>query len=599
MNKLLSMLRWVVGLSIAVSISSAVNANESSEGTPKGCIVSLETGAEYCLPVGQRSGYSLPSWIKSHEVRVQAEEGAAVMLSDWDNLSYNRLAVFSGTVTNSELTNVRAYNGQNLDFSAPRSMRVVASNDKLGCIVSLQTGERYCLPVGKRSGYSLPSWIKSHEVYVQASEGAAVMLSDWDNLSYNRLAVFPGTVENQKLTNVRAYNGQNLDFSAPRSMRVVASNEKLGCIVSLETGERYCLPVGQRSGYSLPSWIRAHEVRVEPSEGTAVMLSDWDNLSYNRLGVFNCVTPNSQLENVRARNGQNLDFSAPRSMRVLEGTTASDQIINGTSGDDVLHGCSGNDTITGFKGNDTIYGGAGNDTINGSAGDDVLYGGSGNDTLYGAGGNDSLFGDEGNDVLHAGYDDDIVMNGGTGLDIYIGSEGNDTMFFDQEDFSDVNFLTENGNIYNGDRGFDQLIVTGDANVDLTGVSYGITSGPKPIAQVEAVIGAEGNQAVTVNAFAIHAQSDGFQSASLTDPGDWNGFVAHLGAGNDTLNVDAGIWSYDANASASVAISNEMIEFMGLSFAQVTELRAYVFTYADEKITIWTDAEIVKSIGNNI
>ncbi|MGF1867781.1 calcium-binding protein [Enterovibrio norvegicus] len=598
MRRLVSLFSWVSGLFMMLSLGNSALASD----TPQGCIVSLETGAEYCLPVGKRSGYSLPSWIRSHEVYVQAEEGTAVMLSDWDNLSYNRLAVFEGTTTNRELTNVRAYNGQNLDFSAPRSMRVVASNKKLGCIVSKQTGDKYCLPVGKRSGYSLPSWIYAHEVYVQASEGTGVMLSDWDNLSYNRLAVFSGTVENNKMTNVRAYNGQNLDFSSPRSMRVVANSAPLGCIVSLETGERYCLPVGQRSGYSLPSWIKSHEVYVEPSEGTAVMLSDWDNLSYNRLGIFNCATPNRQLENVKARNGQNLDFSTPRSMRVIAGTTASDQVIKGTAGDDVLYGCSGNDTITGFNGNDTIYGGAGNDTINGSNGDDVLHGGSGNDKLFGAGGNDALYGDAGNDVLQAGYDNDIVMDGGTGLDLYIGSEGNDTMFFDQEDFSNTGFLTQNGNIYTGNRGFDKLVVNSDANIDFSGHSYfqdGRNPGVKVIAQVEAIVANAGNQTVTINANSVFSQSDDIQIETNVNPGDWKGFVAYLGSGNDTLNVETGIWQYDASASASVTLSTAMIEFMGLSFAQVTELRAYVFTYADKKITVWSDAEFIQTNGNNI
>ncbi len=314
-----------------------------------------------------------------------------------------------------------------------------------GCIVSLNTGTKYCLPIGKRSGYSLPSWIKSHEVYVQAEEGTAVMLSDWDNLPYNRPATFPGTVENQKMTNVSAYNGKKLDFSSPRSMRVVTNNQPLGCIVSLKTNARYCLSVGQRSGYSLPTWIKSHEVYVEPSAGTAVILSDWDNLSHNRLGIFNCMTPNSQLENVKSSKGQNLDFSSPQSMRVIANTMSSDQVINGTASDDVLHGCSGNDTI---------FGGPGNDIINGSNGDNILHGGLGDDKLFGAGGNDSLYGDAGNDILQASYKNKVIMNGGTGFDVYIGSEGNDTMHFDQEDFSNEAFLVRNGNIYTGERGFD-------------------------------------------------------------------------------------------------------------------------------------------------
>lgn len=53
------------------------------------------------------------------------------MLSDWDNLSYNRLAVFTGYTPNSELEAVKAYNGKVLDFSAPRSMRVVSRSPEV------------------------------------------------------------------------------------------------------------------------------------------------------------------------------------------------------------------------------------------------------------------------------------------------------------------------------------------------------------------------------------------------------------------------------------------------------------------------------------
>ncbi len=68
------------------------------------------------------------------------------MLSDWDNLSYNRLAVFDRFTGNEDLKNVKPYNENYLDFSKPRSMRVLASeNYPEGCIVSRQTGERFCL----------------------------------------------------------------------------------------------------------------------------------------------------------------------------------------------------------------------------------------------------------------------------------------------------------------------------------------------------------------------------------------------------------------------------------------------------------------------
>ncbi|NGN97046.1 calcium-binding protein [Grimontia sp. S25] len=277
-----------------------------------------------------------------------------------------------------------------------------------------------------------------------------------------------------------------------------------------------------------------------------------------------------------------------------------DDFIRSGDDDDLVYGDEGNDNINGGEGNDVIYGGEGNDTILGGNGDDILYGGEGDDILRGGNGSDELYGGAGDDYLQAGYDDDYVLDGGTGKDLYVGSEGNDTMYFDQEDFSDLNFLQENGNIYIGDRGFDQLIVNGDANVDMTGESYGLSAGFKPIAQVEAVIGDEGDQTVTANAFAIKAQSDPFQSASLTDPGDWDGFVAYLGAGDDTFNLDGNGWKLDADAAPTAELSADMIAFMGLNNTQVAELDAYVFeTNSGSTITVWTDAEHFTLNGDDI
>lgn len=187
----------------------------------QGCIVSLTTGARYCLPAGGRSGYSLPAWIYRHDVFVDAAPGTAVVLSDWDNLSYNRIATFTGTVEHSGLKRVMAANGQHLDFSKPRSMRVVSDTTPLGCIVSLTSSAKYCLPAGQRSGYSLPTWIYGHEVQVQAAPGIAAMLSDRNNLSYNRVATFPGFMQNWELKKVKAWNGDDLDFARPKSMRAV------------------------------------------------------------------------------------------------------------------------------------------------------------------------------------------------------------------------------------------------------------------------------------------------------------------------------------------------------------------------------------------
>ncbi|MCG9581930.1 FG-GAP-like repeat-containing protein [Vibrio tubiashii] len=119
-RKLISLATVLVSLNVTSAFAKA------AEG--EGCIVSLETGEKYCLKVGERSGYSLPAFIYQHDVDVYAAPGTAVMLSDWDNLSYNRLAVFQGFTPNQELESVTAYNGKIIDFSAPRSMRVVAKD---------------------------------------------------------------------------------------------------------------------------------------------------------------------------------------------------------------------------------------------------------------------------------------------------------------------------------------------------------------------------------------------------------------------------------------------------------------------------------------
>ena len=101
--------------------------------------------------------------------------------------------------------------------------KALSAKENEGCIVSVNTGKQYCLPVGSRSGYSLPNWIVGQEVYVDSGSKAKVLLSDWDNLSYSRIGEFVGSVGTHEMKSVKAWNGQYLDFSRPRSMRVVSN----------------------------------------------------------------------------------------------------------------------------------------------------------------------------------------------------------------------------------------------------------------------------------------------------------------------------------------------------------------------------------------
>ena len=94
-------------------------------------------------------------------------------------------------------------------------------------------------------------------------------------------------------------------------------NAPQACLITRDTGDKYCLKAGESAGYSLPMNIRGHEVDLQIPSGLKIILSDYDNLSYNRLGTFDSYTAYADLEHVKARNGEYLDFSSPHSMRVI------------------------------------------------------------------------------------------------------------------------------------------------------------------------------------------------------------------------------------------------------------------------------------------
>ncbi|SUB90869.1 hypothetical protein [Photobacterium damselae] len=204
--------------------SGSVLANniEKVEREPAfGCIIATaDPENKFCLPVGERSDYALPDHIRGMEVYVNAPPGVSVVLSDYSNLSYNRLANFVGTVTESRLRQVEARSGDILDFDRPYSMKVEKDDTPLGCIISTSTYEEYCLPPGKDNDYNLPDWIRGHEVYLRADPKVEVILSDWSNLAYNRIATFTGSKTPEELRHVEANNGEYLDFDHPYSMEV-------------------------------------------------------------------------------------------------------------------------------------------------------------------------------------------------------------------------------------------------------------------------------------------------------------------------------------------------------------------------------------------
>lgn len=261
------------------------------------------------------------------------------------------------------------------------------------------------------------------------------------------------------------------------------------------------------------------------------------------------ITAGTQLSLV-ANSYQNLS-----SLNYDDFTNTTEEII--VSDKDTIHGNEGNDTVYGGDDDDHIYGDEGDDILYGQKGDDIIEGGDGNDKLYGGTGKDTLLGGAGDDYLDGGTGSDVRIDGGTGVDEYRGSAGQDVFIFDENDFvgltETVNGQTRNKFMYNADNGFDQMIVEGDATVDFTGDRYQSDSSVtgNVMSNIEAVLGDEGDQDVYINPNEVFRQGDepfgeDFNGAAP----DWHGFVAHLGAGDDSFNLEGSPWSFDAGGTVN-------------------------------------------------
>lgn len=278
-------------------------------------------------------------------------------------------------------------------------------------------------------------------------------------------------------------------------------------------------------------------------------------------------------------------------------------LVFGGDGDDVIYGGDSADDLRGGSGNDKIYGEQGDDILRGKNGNDYLDGGIGNDILQGNMGSNTLLGGEGNDTLAAGWlSEDNFLDGESGQDLLLGSVNTDTFIFDNEDFQgQIETLTGgvqiNQHIYDASSGFDILKITGEQNVDFTGEHYQSQSNitGNVISGIESVIGDSENQTIKINLYEILAQSDDVSG------NDWSGFIASLGDGNDNVQFTGVNWSYHATALPNAAISSAMINKMGLTSGQVSDLNAYVFEHnnSNMQITIWTDADDVSYLGTDI
>ena len=196
----------------------------------KGCLVLADVSRrKYCRDPHE-GFWPLPEWMRGKDIEVQADSGITVMLSDITDLAHNRLAAFTGTVENSALQRVRAMNGRLLNFKRPKTMKVWYSGAQpLGCVISLVSAEKYCLPIGSPESTDAPvprvllAWIRGHDVFVQADPGVSVVLYDeWGNH-----ASFSGMVQHQQLTQVRGASGSMIDLSQPIGISVARTGQEL------------------------------------------------------------------------------------------------------------------------------------------------------------------------------------------------------------------------------------------------------------------------------------------------------------------------------------------------------------------------------------
>lgn len=280
-----------------------------------------------------------------------------------------------------------------------------------------------------------------------------------------------------------------------------------------------------------------------------------------------------------------------------------EDLVFGGSGDDIIYGGADADNLRGGAGDDKLYGQKGNDILYGKSGNDFLDGGDGNDTLYGTIGSNTLLGGKGDDTLFAGWTShDNFLDGQGGEDFLFGSSNSDTFIFDAEDFQGKITTLSGGkqinqHIYDASSGFDTLRISGQQHVDFTGELYQTNASVKGnvISGIESVIGDSNDQIITINLHEIEAQSDDVSGAK------WDGFIAWLGNGDDTLHLTGLDWAYEETSAPNASISTAMITKMNLTPTQITELNSYVFknTATLEDITIWTDADNISYFGSDI
>ncbi|WP_328591695.1 FG-GAP-like repeat-containing protein [Prosthecochloris vibrioformis] len=245
---------------------------------------------------------------------------------------------------------------------------------------------------------------------------------------------------------------------------------------------------------------------VDGGEGFDII----DCTTLNRL----CVIYLSEIYNVEAIYGSsyNDDLNGDNSDNVLVGNSGNDFII-GNDGDDYIYGGMQYSAYVDPEDDDDLQGGNGNDAIKGGHGDDTLKGGLHNDILEGESGDDELHGESGNDYL----------DGGLGQDLLYGGPDDDTLVYDSSDL-----FISGGYVDRDGGGYDTLKFIS---------SYSLNG--EYLANIDRINAFDFTDPDSQELFNVSLQT----IEDITDP---DITLVVVGGQEDTVQLDAGIWSLDPN-----------------------------------------------------
>jgi hypothetical protein len=262
-----------------------------------------------------------------------------------------------------------------------------------------------------------------------------------------------------------------------------------------------------------------------------------------------------------------------------------------TQTDDWINGQAGNDYVFGAAGNDILLGGDGNDTLNGGLGDDRLSGGSGADVLDGSSGYDFMRGGTGDDVLRWDDTDFAGVWNTVSNPFAIGSPSTFVL--------GGSHSASTTSTYAGNEDFDVVDASASVSnlIDLSG---------KNVASVEAAavkVSDSDDQTVIASLAEMRSENQSDNSSGSGATRD-TVFAAVLGAdAGDKVELLTGgqSWVYDSGAVATDLSAAELTTLRSVVGSRLSlgidgdagtvDLFAYVFTNGGASVTLWTDVAL--------